>query len=226
MTSHVETLHQPSSLNPSEGYSKHVKSLSGSTTSGGNSLNNSRIILGRQIERSLSYETIEETPKIFHIANQSISQKQSSEISEDETAYSKIKQDAQIQTIDLFSEEEPLKEQLKKMQGVLSVLLQKQNKNDLVIEDFENLKKKSMQSDLVIESLNKKSMQSDLAVEELSKKSAQSDLVVEELKKKSVRLIQKQKKENERLLKENERLLKELESVREELNYYKSKASV
>ena len=165
MTSMIETSHQ----DPFVGSSKHVKKLSGSTISGGSSLNHSGIFSGRKIERSLSFDGTES--KLFRerIASdfslQSISQNESPRLSEKEGSKEGISplqnvpnhvralsKEREIQTpvneevVFLREKQEEMERRMAKMQAAIE---QQKVEKDLQIE---KLKKKLLSNEEILQS--------------------------------------------------------------------------
>ena len=169
MASIIETSHQASFQDPFLVSSKHLRRLSGSTTSGGSSLNHSGIFSGRKIERSLSFDETES--KLFRerivsdLSLQSISQGESPELSEEEGYKEAINplqstpnhiralsKEQEIQTpvseVELLREEmeKQMAKQMAKIQETfMAVMLQQKKVN-------EKLKKKLLSNEEILQS--------------------------------------------------------------------------
>ena len=168
MTSMIETIHQTSFQDPFPRSSKHMRRLSGSTTSGGSSLNRSGIFLGRKIERSLSFDETENRLFQERIASdfslQSISQGESPELSEEEHKEAitppqntpnhtrALSKEREIQTpvneevVFLREKQEEMERRMAKMQAAIE---QQKVEKDLQIE---KLKKKLLSNEEILQS--------------------------------------------------------------------------
>ena len=171
MASMIETSNQAFFQDTFLGSSKHVRRLSGSTISGGSSLNHSGIFSGRKIERSLSFDETES--KLFQeriasdVSLQSISQGESRELSEEEGHKEAINppqsmpnhiralsKGQEIQTpfkeeVEVLVREEMEKQMAKMQETFMAAMLQQKKEKDLQIE---KLKKKLISNEEILQS--------------------------------------------------------------------------